>query len=335
VTVWLNDVKVVDAVPLENCLDRNKPIPFKENIQLQCHGDPIEFRNIFIRELPLEEVSSTIADGRIGSCSWSWGLPMREVVAQMEKNGIRGVNLALMPFIENDKYHGGSETPETWRWLKDKVAKGDIVVMSTMISTVGEDYTTMETIRRTGGIVPDCHWAANQERFRKGAELTKELGCKYLLTHAGFLNEEDPAAFKKYLERVTWIRDVCAKNGVTLILETGQETADALVAFLQHVPGVYVNFDPANMIQYAKGEPTEAARKLYPWIMQVHVKDACLTKTPGEWGTEVPWGTGEVGGRRFIAELERLGFKGNYVIEREGGDNRVADIVLAKQLLTR
>jgi len=51
VTVWLNGVKVVDAVPLENCYDYAKAIPALENIQLQCHGDPIEFRNIFIKEL--------------------------------------------------------------------------------------------------------------------------------------------------------------------------------------------------------------------------------------------------------------------------------------------
>ena len=281
-----------------------------------------------------DPASTVISRERVGVCSWSWKLPMREVIAEMEKNGIKGVNLALMPFIENDKYHGGSETPETWQWLKDKVAKGEIKVMSTMISTVGEDYTTIDTIRKTGGIVPDQHWEANKERFRKGAELTKELGCHYLLTHAGFLDEEDPAAFAKYRERVLWIRDVCAKNGVFLILETGQETANALAAFLPTVPGVYVNFDPANMIQYGMGRPMEALSRLIPWIRQIHVKDGKLTAVPGTWGEEVPWGEGEVGGKTFITELEKLGFTGNYVIEREGGDDRKADILLANERLT-
>ena len=280
--------------------------------------------------------STVIVPERIGVCSWSWKLPMREVIAQMERNGIRGVNLALMPFIENDRYHGGSETPETWQWLKDKVAKGEIRVMSTMISTVGEDYTTIDSIRRTGGIVPDRHWESNKVRFEKGAKLTKELGCRYLLTHAGFLDEDDPAAFLKYVERVKWIRDVCAANGVFLILETGQETANALAAFLPCVPGVFVNFDPANMILYGKGRPMDGIRRLVPWIRQVHVKDSRLSAKPGEeWGDEVPWGEGEVGGKAFIAELEKLGFTGNYVIEREGGDNRAADILRARDRLVR
>ena len=279
--------------------------------------------------------STVVAPERIGVCSWSWKLPMREVVAQMEKNGIRGVNLALMPFIENDKYHGGSESPETWQWLKEKVARGEIKVMSTMISTVGEDYTTIESIKRTGGIVPDQHWEANKVRFEKGAELTKELGCRYLLTHVGFLDEEDPVAFAKYRERVLWIRDVCAKNGVILIMETGQETANALASFLPTVPGVYVNFDPANMIQYGMGRPIDALSRLIPWIRQIHVKDACLAEKSGEWGAEVPWGEGEVGGKAFVAALEKLGFRGNYVIEREEGEDRIADIVLARERLTK
>lgn len=55
VSVWLNGVKVVDSIPMENCWDYDAPIPFRDNIQLQCHGDPIEFRNLFIRELPETE----------------------------------------------------------------------------------------------------------------------------------------------------------------------------------------------------------------------------------------------------------------------------------------
>ena len=51
VTVTLNGVLVVDDTVLENYWDRNIPIFPKEQIELQCHGDPIEFKNIYIREL--------------------------------------------------------------------------------------------------------------------------------------------------------------------------------------------------------------------------------------------------------------------------------------------
>jgi len=51
VTVWLNGELVVDNVTLENYWDRSQPIFPKEQIELQCHGDPTEWRNIFIKEL--------------------------------------------------------------------------------------------------------------------------------------------------------------------------------------------------------------------------------------------------------------------------------------------
>ena len=51
VTVWLNGELVVDDVTLENYWDRSKPIFPVEQIELQCHGDPTEWKNIYIREL--------------------------------------------------------------------------------------------------------------------------------------------------------------------------------------------------------------------------------------------------------------------------------------------
>ena len=252
----------------------------------------------------------------------------------MEKSGVKGIHLALGPFIAPDERHGAAEPPSAWQFVKDKVASGEWNVMATMVGMVGEDYSTLDSIRATGGIVPDATWEANKRIVSRGAAMTKELGCRYMSTHAGFLDESDPKAFAKFVERVKWMRDECAKNDVVLILESGQETAADLAKFMAAVPGVGINFDPANMILYAKGRPLEALRTLYPWIRSVHVKDACETKEPGTWGTEVPWGEGEVGGAEFVRRLEALGYRGNYVVEREGGDRRAEDIRIAIGALT-
>lgn len=52
VTVYLNDVLVTDNVILENYWDRSLPIFAEEQIELQAHGSPIAYRNIYIKELP-------------------------------------------------------------------------------------------------------------------------------------------------------------------------------------------------------------------------------------------------------------------------------------------
>ena len=51
VSVWLNDELVTDNVTMENYWDRSRPIFPVERIELQCHGDPVEFRNVFIKGL--------------------------------------------------------------------------------------------------------------------------------------------------------------------------------------------------------------------------------------------------------------------------------------------
>ena len=151
---------------------------------------------------------------------------------QMDKAGVKGIHLALGPFIHPDGRHGAAEGKEAWAFVKGKVARGEWKVMSTMIGTVGEDYSTLESIRKTGGIVPDATWEENKKIVLRGAQLTKELGCTYMSTHAGFLDESDPAALQTYVDRVTWMRDTCARYGVTLILESGQETAADLARFM-------------------------------------------------------------------------------------------------------
>jgi hypothetical protein len=52
VTVYLNDVLVVDNVVLENYWERDKPIYPVGQIELQSHNSPLYFSNIFIREIP-------------------------------------------------------------------------------------------------------------------------------------------------------------------------------------------------------------------------------------------------------------------------------------------
>ena len=275
----------------------------------------------------------TVPAERVGVCSWSWRLPMKDVAVKMDKVGVKGVHLALGPFIAPDGRHGGAESADAWAFVKGKVASGEWKVMSTMIGTVGEDYTTLETIRKTGGIVPDATWEQNKKIVTRGARLTQELGCKYMSTHAGFLDESDPVAYKKYLSRVRWMRDECYKYGVTLILESGQETAEDLAKFMVACPGVGINFDPANMILYAKGRPCDAVKTLYPWIMQVHAKDALYSTKPGTWGREVRWGDGQVQARELLITLEELGYKGNIVVEREGGAACAGDVKIASERL--
>ncbi len=61
VSVWLNDKLVVDHALLENVYDRKLPLPARGPICLQTHGAPIQWRNIFIREIGSEEANQVLS----------------------------------------------------------------------------------------------------------------------------------------------------------------------------------------------------------------------------------------------------------------------------------
>jgi sugar phosphate isomerase/epimerase len=262
---------------------------------------------------------------RLAVCSWSLRPTSPAALFDaLATTGLTRLQLALDPLRED---------PATWGRLPDLARARGVALVSGMFGTVGEDYSTLETIKRTGGVVPDATWEANWRNIQAVADLAARLGLKLVTFHAGFLPHEptDPA-FAKLLDRINKIAVLFAARGLDLGFETGQETADTLAAFLQQLnrPNVGVNFDPANMILYAKGDPIAALRTLGPWLKQCHIKDARRTRTPGTWGDEVAVGTGEVDWPAFLRTLDALGYRGDLCIEREAGEQRVADLRTAR-----
>ncbi len=61
--VVLNDKLVVDDAILENYWDRDRKLPLiaKGPVQLQTHGGEIQWRNIFVREVPAEEANKILS----------------------------------------------------------------------------------------------------------------------------------------------------------------------------------------------------------------------------------------------------------------------------------
>jgi len=256
----------------------------------------------------------------IGVCSWSLQQDVAGINDSMQKLGIDHIHLAVRPALQQ----GGNE-------YLDQVKRQDWTISSTMIDFPQEDYSTLETIKLTGGIAPDDCWLQNQELFERAVDVTADLGVEFLSMHAGFIDHSDNDYIAKFYERIGLLADAAARKNVMLLMETGQEAAEELRDLLEELnhPAVGVNFDPANMILYDKGDPIEAIQVLGDWIKHIHIKDAIRTEKPGTWGMEVPWGSGQVAPERFLGALKEIGFDGALAIEREAGDDRLSDIGLA------
>ncbi len=265
----------------------------------------------------------------LGVCSWSLqpDSPARLAEALQELNLSR-VQLALDPIRT-----GAWDQAQTVAALHD----AGVTIASGMMMMAGEDYTTLDTIAETGGVRPDATWSDNLAAAHANAEIAQRLRLPLVTFHAGFFPEgaDDPER-AKIIERTSAIAKAFTSRGVRVALETGQETAASLLQVLDALDEqVAVNFDPANMILYGKGDPIEAVRALAPHIQQVHIKDATPTTNPGTWGTETPAGQGAVDWAAFFAELHAARFTGGLMIEREGGDSRLADIRQAAQLVSQ
>jgi len=265
---------------------------------------------------------------RLAVCSWSL-LPesAEHLVRLLEAVGLFRVQLALAPLHEQSV---------AWRLTRETFAVHGIEVVSGMFTTVGEDYSSLESIRRTGGLVPDQHWPENWRRIQVVRDIARSLRIRLVSFHAGFLPEDpsDPL-YARMQDRLAQVADLFGEAGIEVALETGQETAETLAAFLTRLnrPNLGVNFDPANMILYDKGDPIAALRVLQPWLRQCHLKDARRTRIPGTWGEEVVLGTGEVDWPAFFRTMDEIGFHGDLCIEREAGHQRVQDIRAAREFV--
>ncbi len=243
---------------------------------------------------------------------------------------LNAVQIALSPIVREG---------DVWKDVITHQRNAGIEVLSGMMSTIGEDYSTLQSIARTGGVRSDEHWEANRRHAVDVAELAARERISLVTFHAGFIPHDSSDHVRgKMLDRLREIADIFAARGVSIALETGQESATTLIDALDALgkPNVGVNFDPANMILYGMGDPVEAVGALASRILQVHIKDALPTQTPGTWGTEVAVGRGAVDWERFFAIATRIMPPVDFVIERESGvleHQREGDILAARDLI--
>jgi sugar phosphate isomerase/epimerase len=259
----------------------------------------------------------------IGVCSWSLQVKsVPELKRLLDRLGIDVVQIAC-----GDPHHAAWDEGDG---LPQAALKAGFRMTGAMLGFPGEDYTTPDTIKKSGGFGDPATRPERLQRFKWALDRTRSLGLADLMLHAGFLPESGDPERKSFLDTLAKVSQLAKDKGVTIAFETGQETADLLRRTLDELkcPNLKVNFDPANMLLYEKGDPIRAVEILGPDIRSVHVKDAIMTKVPGTWGDEVPLGDGQVNIKKFIQTLKKVGYRGSLCIEREVGDQeqRVKDI---------
>ncbi len=265
---------------------------------------------------------------RIGFCSWSVRpRTPADLLLTARKLAIDAIQLDLRPLVD---------AQPAWAGAVAELRNEGLTILSGMMAAIGEDYSTLDSIARTGGLRLDETWPENQRRFERAANIAAENELRLVTFHAGFLPEDrDESQRRRMLERLREVAGFFDAANVAIALETGQETAQTLLEVFEELdcPNVGVNFDPANMVLYGKGDPVESLRRLAPLVKQIHIKDAVATQEPGTWGRETPVGRGEVDWPAFFDIACAIDPPVDFVIEREAGVDRLDDIRAASELV--
>jgi sugar phosphate isomerase/epimerase len=254
--------------------------------------------------------------------------------------GLEAVKEIGVPTVQLHTPPPEFRTPEKVAEIKQRFAEAGLTVTVVFCGFEGESYADIPTVRKTIGLVPEETRAARLQETKEIADFTKALGVDVVAMHIGFVPEDpDDPRYAPLVAVAQEVCDYCAGNGQRFHLETGQESADGLLRFIQDVgrDNLAINFDPANMILYGSGEPIAALRQVGAYVKSVHCKDAKWAANPGqEWGEEMPLGQGDVGIENFLRTLKDLGYDGPLTIEREiTGEQQKADIAAAVKLLER
>lgn len=233
----------------------------------------------------------------------------------------------------------GMAPPELAVPIRNAAAKHQVTITALMTLGGGRMVWDLRDGPKTIGIIPPDTRGERVAALKRASELAKACGVKAVHTHCGFIPENPNEPL--YAESVKVIKEVAThlrNNGLTFLMETGQETPITLKRTIEDVgmDNVAVNLDVANLILYGRGEPVGALEVLGKYVRGMHAKDGMYPQDPYGLGREVPIGTGRVRFREVFEALHQLNYDGPVTIEREiSGPQQGRDIAASKVYLDR
>jgi len=166
--------------------------------------------------------------------------------------------------------------------------------------------------------------------------LSYDLGPRVVIIEAGQVPGE------KDVERGRLMHDALSnlaahgdRSGTTLALEAGLESGEILAEYLRSFDSgsLAANLDPANLLMNGF-DPFQSARALAGKVAHSHARD-CRRASTSRAAQEVPLGHGDIDWISYLETLEEIEYRGWLVVERESGDNRVADVTAGVSFLRR
>ncbi len=258
----------------------------------------------------------------------------REALEAVHSLGLRMVQISKLP----NRYY----TPEGAREFRRLLRQTALDASAVVVVFDGESYKDQDAVRASVGFLPAGTREARIAYTRKCIDFAAAVGVKIVTFHVGYIPSDagDPA-YKAILSAVTELAAYAHQRGVTISLETGQETGEELLRFIDQIKSarVGVNFDIANLVLYGRDDPPRALRTLLSRVTSVHVKDGLPPANPHLLGEEVRLGDGKAQVKECLRILQEANFRGPLVIENyvavEKGTNPLDELRTARDFVRR
>lgn len=256
-----------------------------------------------------------MANRKIGITETSLAMPFDEMLPIARDLGITGVQIWGVGGIHDAM----TLSKDDRKRLLDQI-KSYGMEISALCAEVG-GFTHPETVE------------SNLEKAKAVIDMAVDMDVHVVSGHIGVIaeNPDDPGRvcmakamtdFGKYAE----------DRGKVYASETGPETIELMREFIDALPNkaIKLNYDPANLVMNGFS-PVKGVQVGTDLIVHTHVKDG--VRYPDGRCDEVPVGKGQVPFSEYFAALDAIGYDGYFTIEREVGENRLADVKAATEVI--
>ena len=249
-----------------------------------------------------------------------------DILAKMSEIKIHGFECCQIVFWDMSMY-----TDKVAEDIKRAVVETGIEVSTLWAGWSGAREWNFTAGPMTLGLVPPAYRMQRAEELITAAKFAAKIGVSRVATHVGFLpeNMNDP----EYYGIIAILRYVIKKFkelDVNFLFETGQETPITLLRVIEEIgmDNVGINMDTANLILYGKANSADAITVFGKYVMDTHIKDGFYPTEGKNLGKEVKVGEGLANIPEVVKRLNEIGYKGNYIIEREiKGEQQTKDII--------
>jgi sugar phosphate isomerase/epimerase len=190
------------------------------------------------------------------------------------------------------------------------------------------------SFRTRRGYATEDELARRVDATKAAMRMAFALGTETVINHIGQIpTDRESLEYKVLVEVLSDLGRYGHHVGARLAADTGADDGAELASLLEVLPpeALGVNFSPGNLVRNGFS-PSEALRRLAPYVVHVHANDAVRDLSRGADST-LPLGQGSADFPALAGILEQHDYRGWFTITCSGSQNPLADMENAIEYL--